>query len=603
MSEATEETRRRPGPAENGRVLTDEQRQRLSRWTTRYPHPQMGLIEAMREVQQWHGSVTLEDDAYLAELFGVPRKVVREVATFYPYFTEKKAGRYRISVCHNLSCTLAGAGKILERLEKKLGVPEGETTPDGLFSFEASECIGACENAPAWLVNDVCQGRAEEGRLDEILAGLRERGVDERPLPPTFVYAPEGGEDRRLLTRHFGNPRLHELAVYRELGGYRALEKARTMKPADIVEEVKKSNLRGLGGAGFPVGFKWSTVPPKDKVKKPHYMVVNADESEPGCYKDRVLLERSPHQVIEGAMITALAIEADAVFIFIRGEYERQYRILQAALAEASEAGLLGKLVPQLMRGANAYISGADTALLETMEGKKAWPRQPPPFPTGVGVLGCPTVVNNVETVSMVPHVLNLGGESFAARGFAKSGGTAVFSVSGHVARPGLYEFPMGTPLREVIAAAGGVPAGRRVKAVIPGGTSTPVLTAQELDVKMDFDSLRSVGSFLGAGGLIVLDETTDMVEVLHIIERFLWHESCGQCTPCREGSGWLTAILERLLAGGGADGDLKNIDRVGENITGKVICALGDTVGMVARSMLKKFPADFESRLKGARP
>ncbi len=584
-------------PASTPSLFTDEQRARLARWKSFYPHPQMGLIEALREVQVWQQGVSLEAEACLAALFDVPAKVVHEVVTFYPYFTDHKTGRRRIAVCHNLSCRLAGAEDVIHGLERRLGVKEGEPTPDGEFVLERAECLGACERAPAVAVDDLCLGRGDASAIESLLDGIRADGFGEHGAPQAFVWAPETGSDHRLLTKHFDNPRLAELSVYRELGGYGALSKALAMKPADIVEEVKKSNLRGLGGAGFPSGFKWSTVPPKDKLKKPHYLVVNADESEPGCFKDRVLIERSPHRLIEGVLIAGRALDADEIFIFIRGEYEVQRRILERALAEARAAGLLSQDI-KLMRGANAYISGADTALLETMEGKKAWPRQPPPFPTVSGLLGCPTVVNNVETICMLPSIIEHGGESFAKAGFGKSGGTAVFSISGHVERPGIYEFPMGTPLKEILAAAGGVRGGRKLKAVIPGGTSTPVLRAEEIDVRMDFDSLRSVGSFLGAGGVIVLDETADMVEALYVIERFLWHESCGQCTPCREGSGWLTRILDRILAGDGVESDKANIDRVGENIMGKVICALGDTVGAVARSYLKKFPEEFDARL-----
>ena len=409
----------------------------------------------------------------------------------------------------------------------------------------------------------------------------------------------------KILTQHFENPKLHELDTYRKLGGYEALAKARAMKPAEVVAEIKKSNLRGLGGAGFPTGMKWETVPPVEKAPE-RFVVCNYDESEPGCFKDRVLGDRAPHQLIEGLLIACHAISAKWGFIFIRGEYQNQFMILDKAIKEAEQSGLFGETKVKIMRGDGAYICGLDTALLETMEGKKAWPRQPPPFPTVVGLMAKPTVVNNVETLSMLPHIVKNGGEWFAKIGvagipekkFNPSGGTGVYSVSGDVEKPGVYEFPMGTPLRKIIEAAGGVKGGKKLKCVIPGGTSTPPLTAAEVDVPMDFDSLRTVGSFLGAGGIVVLDETRDMVEVAHNIERFLAHESCGQCTPCREGSEWTTRILERVLDGQGVSADLPNLQRVGENITGKVICALGDTVGVVTRGFMKKFPDDFKNKV-----
>ena len=403
----------------------------------------------------------------------------------------------------------------------------------------------------------------------------------------------------KILTKHFDEPKLHELETYRRLGGYEGLKKALSLEPAAVTAEVVKSNLRGLGGAGFPAGMKWGTVPPVDKVPGPRYVVVNCDESEPGCYKDRVLVTRAPHQLLEGLLIAAHAIGAKDAFIFIRGEYQNQYDILEKAIAEADAAGLTKHAKISLMRGAGAYISGLDTALLETMEGKKAWPRQPPPFPTVAGLMAKPTVVNNVETLSMLPFILREGGEAFAKIGSAKNGGTVLFSISGHVEKPGVYEVPMGTSLREVLALAGGVKGGRKLKAVIPGGTSMPPLLEKDLDIKLDFDAIRAAGTFLGAGGMIVLDESVDAVAVAHNIERFLAHESCGQCTPCREGSYWSEEILERLLEDEGTEEDAPNLLRVGENITGKVICALGDTVGMVTRAWLGKFPEDFKKRVK----
>ncbi len=402
----------------------------------------------------------------------------------------------------------------------------------------------------------------------------------------------------KILTKHFDEATLHELATYERLGGYQGLKKALAMAPADVTAEVVKSNLRGLGGAGFPTGAKWGTVPPTDKVPGPRYVVVNCDESEPGCFKDRVLVTRAPHQLIEGLLIAAHAVGARQTFIFIRGEYQNQYDVLARAVAEAAAAGHAKHASIDLMRGAGAYISGLDTALLETMEGKKAWPRQPPPFPTVAGLMGQPTVVNNVETLSMLPFILREGGEAFAKIGSAKNGGTVVFSVSGHVEKPGVYEVPMGTKLRDVLALAGGVRGGRKLKCVIPGGTSMPPLMEKDLDLALDFDAIRAAGTFLGAGGMIVLDETADAVEVAHNIERFLAHESCGQCTPCREGSFWNEEILHRMLHGKATAEDAPNLARIGENITGKVICALGDTVGMVTRAYLQRFPEDFKKRV-----
>ncbi|MBI4677437.1 MAG: NADH-quinone oxidoreductase subunit NuoF [Elusimicrobia bacterium] len=406
----------------------------------------------------------------------------------------------------------------------------------------------------------------------------------------------------KIITKHFDEPRLHELETYRKLGGYVALKKALSMKPAEIADEVKKSNLRGLGGAGFYAAVKWGTLPPLDKVPGPRYVVGNCDESEPGCFRDRVHVERAPHQVLEGLLIVSYAVGAGEAFIFIRGEYGRQHRVLRAAVEEARAAGLIGDKILgspfscniMLMRGAGTYISGLDTALLESMEGKKSWPRQPPPFPTNFGLMGFPTVVHNVATLAMVPHIVANGGEWFAKIGTPKCGGTMLYSVSGHVEKPGVYELPMGATLRALLDAAGGVRKGRRLKAVIPGGTSTPPLGPEHLDLPLDFETVRAQGSGLGAGGVIVLDETADMVEVCRDIIGFLTHESCGQCTPCREGSAWTKRILERMLSGRGLPGDPANLERIAGNVTGKTICALGDTVGIVLKAYLTKFREEF---------
>ncbi len=580
--------------------FTADEQATLAAWTTHYPYKRMGLIPALRQVQQWHRCVSVEDEEYVAALFELPIAHVHEVVTFFPFFTKRPTGEYRVGLCHGISCALAGAADALRCLEEKLGVANHETGADGRFSLETMECLGACDLAPALIVGEELAGAATE-ELAGALAADPERVLAAPPAAgrPTVVPGPGA-----LATRHLGEPDFPYLAGYRRHGGYEALAKALQMGPGAVIEEVKVSNLRGLGGAGFPTGFKWSTVPSLEQVPGPRYVVVNADESEPGCFKDRVLLEYAPHQLLEGLLITSYAVGARESFVFLRGEYGRQYRALAQAIEEAGAAGLVGDRIlgsdfscrVQLCRGAGAYISGLDTALLETMEGKKAWPRQPPPFPTAAGLFGQPTVVNNVETVSMVPHVLAGGAAAFAALGVEKTGGTTLLSVSGHVELPGAYEVRMGTPLAEVIAAAGGVRGGRKLKGVIPGGASTPVLTAAEVGVAMDFESLRTVGSFKGAGGVVVLDETVNMAMVAHNIERFLAHESCGQCTPCREGSAWTVRILDRILAGEGDAFDLENLDRMGENITGRVICALGDTVGFVTRACLQKFPEDFQA-------
>ncbi len=409
-----------------------------------------------------------------------------------------------------------------------------------------------------------------------------------------------------VLTKNWGLPNSHTLEVYLETGGYQALRKALgEMTPEQVIDEVKRSNLRGRGGAGFPTGMKWGFVP-RDK-PGPRYIVVNADESEPGTFKDKYILERDPHLMLEGMAIAAYAIGANVAFIYVRGEYFNYARIVERAIAEAYQRGFLGKnilgsgfsLEVHLIRGAGAYICGEETALLESIEGKKGWPRNRPPFPAIVGLYGGPTVINNVETLACVPHIIARGAEWFASLGYGRSGGTRLFAVSGHVERPGVYEASIGITCRELIALAGGVAGGRKLKAVIPGGSSAPVLAAEEVDVRMDFDSLMAVGSMAGSGGVIVMDETTCMVKALWRIARFYAHESCGQCTPCREGTGWLVKVLNRVLAGRPRPDDADNLNLIAGQMMGTTICALADGAAMPVQSFVRKFRREFDYHIE----
>lgn len=407
---------------------------------------------------------------------------------------------------------------------------------------------------------------------------------------------------QKLVSKHFGVKDSHTLAVAQTGGIYSRVEKAFAMEPAALVKEVIEANLRGLGGAGFPAGRKWSFLP-KDS-PKPRYLVVNADESEPGTCKDKLIMIDDPHLLLEGIIITCWAIRSHKVFIYVRGEYDLSIERLEGAIAEAREAGILGATVMGhdfpidvvVHRGAGAYICGEETALLESLEGKRGWPRLKPPFPAVEGYLRCPTVVNNVETIAYVPHVVELGAADFAALGSPRNGGLRMFTVSGCVQRPGVYELPMGIPLRELIYEhAGGLPEGRTLKAVIPGGSSSPILTPDEIDVPMDFDSLAKIGSMAGSAGIIVLDDTVSIVEALFILARFYEHESCGQCTPCREGTTWLANILKRILDGRGRAGDAENLDRVARNVMGNTICPLGEAAALPVVSYVKKFRSEFD--------
>ncbi|RNC68496.1 MAG: NADH oxidoreductase (quinone) subunit F [Desulfuromonadales bacterium] len=395
----------------------------------------------------------------------------------------------------------------------------------------------------------------------------------------------------------------HTLAAYRQRGGYRALEKAlQTMAPLDIENEVKASGLRGRGGAGFPTGMKWSFVDKKSPVV---YLCCNADEGEPGTFKDRWIFENASHQLIEGILLAAFALRVRHAFIYIRGEFDLPLKRLRQALDEARAANLVGEKILGscyscdiiVHRGAGAYVCGEESSLLSSLEGFKGYPRNKPPFPAVKGLYQAPTVINNVETLATIPWIVANGGAAYAAIGTEKNSGTRLFGISGHVNRPGLYERPTGYPFRTMIHEdCGGILGGKQLKAVIPGGSSTPVLTAAEIEhLTMDTEAVQAAGSMLGSGGVIVIAEGTCMVSLLHVLSRFYSHESCGQCTPCREGTAWMDKIIGRIAKGRGVAGDLEALERVTAGIMGNTVCALGDAAAMPVQGFLRKFRHEFE--------
>jgi NADH-quinone oxidoreductase subunit F len=402
---------------------------------------------------------------------------------------------------------------------------------------------------------------------------------------------------------------LHTIDVYRRRGGYESLRKVLTsMEPQEVTDELIASGLRGRGGAGFPSGKKISFIP-KANVDK--YLVCNADESEPGTFKDRELMQKSPHMLIEGIVIGAYAAGATRSFIYIRGEYVEQADILDAAIAEAAEAGFIGEnilgsgfdLSLVLHRGAGAYICGEETGLLDSLEGKRGNPRLKPPFPANQGLYQGPTVINNVETLATMPHIIRIGGAEYAKIGTETSAGTKLVSVSGNVRKPGNYEVELGTPSREIIYdLAGGPPEGREVKFWFPGGSSSPVLTADDLDIPYDFNTLQKAGSMLGSGAIIVVDDSVPVVDVALKLAKFYRHESCGKCTPCREGTRWTVSMLERVDSGLATPMDLDIMASVQEQIIGNCLCVLGDAMAMPIGSMVAKFRDEFEAHIEAAR-
>jgi NADH-quinone oxidoreductase subunit F len=404
-------------------------------------------------------------------------------------------------------------------------------------------------------------------------------------------------------------PNLHQLEVYKQNGGYTAIIKALSQSPDDIIDQVKRSGLRGRGGAAFSTGLKWSFMP--KTTDKPKYLCVNGDESEPGSFKDRQIFEFNPHQLIEGILISCYAIGAKVCYIYIRGEYHKWIKLMQKALDDSYAAGLIGEAMKTtfntdfycdiyIHKGAGAYICGEESALMNSIEGKRGYPRVKPPFPAQNGLWGCPTTINNVETIANIPPIINNGWEWFASIGEPKHPGTILFGVSGHVNKPGIYELPTGTLLTDIIYNyAGGVPNNKKILCVIPGGSSMPPLRGDQLEgVKMDAESLKAAGSAIGTGGIMVMDEDTDLVKVLARIAHFYYHESCGQCTPCREGTGWLEKILKRIIAGKGSVNDLDLLISVANQIEGNTICALGEAAAWPVKYMVERFRDYFEQRV-----
>jgi len=392
---------------------------------------------------------------------------------------------------------------------------------------------------------------------------------------------------------------LTKLEEYRAVGGYRCLERARTMPQQHILDELVASNLRGRGGAFFPTGRKASFIPKPGDNPKPTYVVVNADESEPGTFKDREIMLRVPHRLIEGCLITAHAIGSTFVFIYIRGEYLKEFEVLKAALEEARGGEFLHGVTVVLHRGAGAYICGEETGMLESLEGKRGQPRSKPPFPAIQGLYASPTLINNVETIATVPAIIELGGAEYAKLGTPDSTGTRVFSLSGNVARGGNYELEMGSTLRELIYdVGGGIPEGRELKAIIPGGSSVPVLTADEVDAPLTFDEMQKRGTFIGSGAVIVIDDRACMVQLGLRVAQFYMHESCGKCTPCREGTRWMVQLLRRIEEGGAEQHELDLLLDVCDRILGKCLCPLGDAAAMPIASYVNKFRGEFQAHV-----
>lgn len=612
--------------------LSQETQAAVARMRKRYPTAQAALIPVLHLLQDELGHLSDPALEEAARLLDLPVSHVFGVVTFYTMFRREKPGRHRLHVCANIGCVVRSGYDAMHRAAKRLGIRPGESTPDGAFTLEEDDDMVGCDRGASVVVNGKRHTDLTPEALDRLLDDLRGQpgggghGDGFPPIDPVPVFRPTDGE--RIVTRNIGVPDIGKLATYRARGGWAAFQKALSLQRGAILDEVKASNLRGRGGAGFPTGMKWGFLP---KDAKQVYLVCNADESEPGTFKDRVLIAGDPHLLVEGVALAAYALGCAHAYIYLRGELAHEARLLQAAVDEAYAAGLLGKAHTSVMgpyaleltvhRGAGAYICGEETALLNSLEGQRGWPRLKPPFPAVRGLFGQPTIVNNVETLMNLPEIVSRGGAAFAKLGMGRSGGTRVLSVSGHVARPGVYELPMGITFRKLIdEVCGGMLGGRRLKGIIPGGSSMPVLDASEVDVPIEFDALmtdprikdvelrpgvafdmgggKHLKTMAGSGGVVVFDETTDVVAYCATIMRFYAHESCGQCTPCREGTAWLARVSTRLAAGEGRPGDVELLGSIAGGIAGNTICPLGEAAAWPMLAFLTRYRADFEAKL-----
>ena len=606
-----------------------------------YPsdHRRSAALPLLHLWQEQFGFISDRAVLWIADKLDLQPINILELVTFYPMFRQKPAGKTHIRVCRTLSCAMAGGFELMGNLCATLKIqrpPDGNgmhnpitISADGNYNVEFVECLASCHTAPVCMVGEQLHEKVDPNSVGDL---FKEGWSPVRPITSGGLETAAPGAsphplEHRLIYKNIGRTDWTTyIDCYLRDGGYEQLKQALTMSRSDIVNKVKNSGLRGRGGAGFSCGLKWSFI--KLDEKRPVYLICNADESEPGTFKDRYIIHQDPHQLLEGILISCYALNARAAYIYIRGEFPEGAKILERAIEEARQHNFLGKNVlgsgldveVYIHRGAGAYICGEETGLIESLEGKRGYPRiKPPYFPAVLDLYMCPTIVNNVETLCHVKHIIAMGGAEYARLGRPNNTGTRILCVSGDVQRPGYFEIEVGavTMGQLIYEMAGGLRPGRKLKAVIPGGSSAKVLRADERfklkakqpdgsvieqemsinDIPMDFDSLAAAGSMAGSGGVIVLDDSRDMVWVLNNINEFYAHESCGQCTPCREGSLWMTKITDRMLRGGGVVEDPHTLKTIGDNIAGRTICAFGEACAWPTQSFVEKFPEEFAVR------
>lgn len=574
-----------------------------------------GLLPALHAVQSVCGNwLPMEALQLVSREFGVPYAYLYGVLSFYTMFATQPRGKYIIRLCESPPCHLLGSESLEEVLEKELGVHAGETTPDGLFTLEHTACLGVCEVAPVMQINEVVHGRLTADRVKQILTDYRAgKAPDYRTLRRTTNPLSEypTSPDELVLFRNVDQIDPMSIDDYLARGGYEGLKKAvTTMSDEEVVEVVKASGLRGRGGAGFPTGLKWSFTRPLPVF--PKYIVCNADEGEPGTIKDRYLMEGDPHRVLEGMAIAGYAVGARQGYIYVRGEYYLSMLRLQNAIDQAMAKGFLGDNIfgsdfsfhIQIQTGGGSYVCGEETALINSIQGQRGYPRVKPPFPGVVGVWYKPTIVNNVESLSAVPDIIVKGAEWYAAKGTEDSKGTKIFQVVGHVNKPGIVEANMGMPLAELIDKfGGGVRQGRRIKAVQPGGAASGFIRPEHLDTPLEYKAMMQVEGALGSGTMLVMDDTTCIVDVVKCLMYFFQHESCGFCLPCRRGTRVLYEMVSRIAAGEGVEADLDRLVKLSRSMVESANCALGWSPHSFLKTTIERFRNEWLAHIAGNCP
>lgn len=563
----------------------------VDRIVSQYPKKGSAVLPVLQLAQTENGGYLTEESLNaVSKTMNLSVNRVYGIATYYTMFNTKPVGKYHLQVDTCVPGFLHGADEIVAHLSRTLGVAVGETTADGLFTLSTVQDLASCATGPVIMVNDRYFENMTIEKTDRLISDLK-RGQWPENDPSLTVHSECG-----ILLNDRTQPDCRTLAFYKKNGGYQSLAKARSMQPGEVTAEVKDAQIRGRGGAGFPAGTKWTFLPKDDP--RPVYLICNADEGEPGTFKDRQIMEFNPHLLIEGIAISAYAIGAKKSFIYIRGEFGWIAEILETAIGEAKADGQLEHVDIVVHRGAGSYVCGDETAQIESLEGKRGNPRSKPPFPANVGLYGCPTIVNNVETLSNVPYVIQHGAQEYKKIGAPNNFGPRIFGVSGHVNKPGVFEYPLGVPLKTVLDAAGGVKG--TLKGVIVGGLSVPILTAAEAEgLNLDSDSCQKAGTSLGSGGIIVVNDTVSIPELALRTIEFYHHESCGQCVPCREGSHVIESKLRGLIAGRGKMEDIELVIHLCRTIPGLTICPTGEAFSLPILAMVTKFRDEFEALLR----